>query len=620
MDVMLSGIGRRGARSRSWRCAFACVSSPGRSGRVAFTTLVADSRDEARNVADRYRDLRAADRALSLSWTDGTGGASQPRRPARGRGAVPGARGRAHLSERGAARVWRSARAGNRRGQRALWAQGISGDWPIVLATISDAVGTAQRATVARRAQVLAHEGRHGRSRRSSSTRLHRTRRICTIRSSRSVRSLERGRRHRPARRRVRSPGRLDARRGLGAAPRHCSRDRRLRRRRARQHHRSRPLSASARARRGMEPDGARSSRGASRNGGPKPGGQRCQAADAEDRATTRTGELCERDRPRQRGWRIRDADRGHSLPPAPWANVIANPNAGFCITERGGGFTWAENSYFFRLTPWHNDPVSDPCGEVLYLRDDESGYVWTPTPAPAPATDAPIAGGGAPPPYLVRHAAGRTTFTHERDRIATELSLGVPEADPVKIAILKLTNRDSTTRRLIAHELRGADTWRAARAHAASAAHVARRTHGRACSPKISSRDDFASRVAFSWVSEPVAAFTRESRGVHRPQRRSRVAGGADRETRCRARLAPGSTPAPRSAVVAHDRSRARRAKSSSCSARRRARTKRARSSGAMRMSQTPQAAVDSGGSCVGTRGCRRLAHARHRPSSTRW
>ncbi len=64
----------------------------------------------------------------------------------------------------------------------------------------------------------------------------------------------------------------------------------------------------------------------------------------------------------------------GERVPPAPWANIIANPAIGFCVTERGGGFAWAENSYFFRLTPWYNDPVSDPCGEVLYLRDVDSG------------------------------------------------------------------------------------------------------------------------------------------------------------------------------------------------------------------------------------------------------
>ena len=73
----------------------------------------------------------------------------------------------------------------------------------------------------------------------------------------------------------------------------------------------------------------------------------------------------------------------GDHVPPAPWANVIANPRGGFLVSERGAGFTWAESSYFFRLTPWHNDPVSDPVSEVLYLRDEDTGEVWSATPAP---------------------------------------------------------------------------------------------------------------------------------------------------------------------------------------------------------------------------------------------
>ena len=64
----------------------------------------------------------------------------------------------------------------------------------------------------------------------------------------------------------------------------------------------------------------------------------------------------------------------GDEVPPAPWTNVIANPRAGFVVSERGRGFTWADNSYFLRLTPWHNDPVSDPPTETIYLRDDDTG------------------------------------------------------------------------------------------------------------------------------------------------------------------------------------------------------------------------------------------------------
>ncbi len=130
---------------------------------------------------------------------------------------------------------------------------------------------------------------------------------------------------------------------------------------------------------------------------------------------------------------------QGDRLPPAPWSNVIANPRGGFVVSERGGGFTWAENSYFFRLTPWHNDPVSDPASEVLYLRDEESGALWCATPAP-------IRHEG---PYVVRHRAGASSFEHEHHGIATQLTLGMAEDEPVKLSILRVTNRDSRTRQI---------------------------------------------------------------------------------------------------------------------------------------------------------------------------
>ena len=105
----------------------------------------------------------------------------------------------------------------------------------------------------------------------------------------------------------------------------------------------------------------------------------------------------------------------GDRLPPAPWANVIANPLGGFLVSERGAGFTWAKNSYFYRLTPWHNDPVADPTSEVLYLRDEDTGELWSATPAPIPHKT----------PYLVRHGAGFSSFEHEHAGIATHLTLG---------------------------------------------------------------------------------------------------------------------------------------------------------------------------------------------------
>ena len=108
-------------------------------------------------------------------------------------------------------------------------------------------------------------------------------------------------------------------------------------------------------------------------------------------------------------------------------------------MSDGGGGYSWVDNSFFYRLTPWRNDPVTDQATEIVYLRDDETGEVWTPTPLP-------IRHGT---PYTVRHAAGSTEFQHTHSGIATSLMLGMAGDDPVKIGLLTMTNETSQPRRL---------------------------------------------------------------------------------------------------------------------------------------------------------------------------
>jgi len=127
--------------------------------------------------------------------------------------------------------------------------------------------------------------------------------------------------------------------------------------------------------------------------------------------------------------------------PPAPWVNVIANPNAGCLATDAGLATTWVGNSQANRMTPWSNDPVSDPPAEAVYLRDEETGQSWSPTPLPA----------GRAAPTVVRHGAGYTTYLQERNQLATELTVFVPVDDPVKVLRLRIANRDSRPRRLAA-------------------------------------------------------------------------------------------------------------------------------------------------------------------------
>ena len=124
---------------------------------------------------------------------------------------------------------------------------------------------------------------------------------------------------------------------------------------------------------------------------------------------------------------------------PAPWINVLANASLGCLVSESGSGYTWAINARENQLTPWSNDPVSDPPGEALYLRDEETGEIWSPTPLP-------IRGDGF---YVVRHGQGYSRFEYEVRGIATDLTVLVAPEDPVKISRLWVENRSATTRTL---------------------------------------------------------------------------------------------------------------------------------------------------------------------------
>ena len=130
----------------------------------------------------------------------------------------------------------------------------------------------------------------------------------------------------------------------------------------------------------------------------------------------------------------------GNQWTPAPWINVIGNRHGfGFQVSESGSGFTWSLNSQSNRLTPWSNDPVSDPSGEIIYLRDDETGEIWTPTPLPIRSQNA----------YTIRHGQGYTFFEHVGHGIEHSLKLFVPMEDPVKISLLKIRNQTSRKRKL---------------------------------------------------------------------------------------------------------------------------------------------------------------------------
>ena len=186
------------------------------------------------------------------------------------------------------------------------------------------------------------------------------------------------------------------------------------------------------------------------------------------------------------------DAAGQRALPPLPWINVVANRHCGFLVSETGAGYTWHGNSRENRLTPWSNDPVCDPHGEAIYLRDEADGSFWSPLPGPAPAVGSE---------YEVRHGFGYTRFAHASHGLQQAAVQFVPRDDPVKVTILHLTNDSDRTREL---SLFSYAQWVLGGSVEASAVHVCTefRPNLAAVFATNVERGDVATCVAFSATS----------------------------------------------------------------------------------------------------------------------
>jgi cyclic beta-1,2-glucan synthetase len=188
---------------------------------------------------------------------------------------------------------------------------------------------------------------------------------------------------------------------------------------------------------------------------------------------------------------------------PAPWVNVIASPHIGTVVSESGSAYSWVENAHEFRLTTWHNDPLSDSSGEAFYIRDEDTGEFWSPTPLPACGTSG----------YVCRHGFGYSVFEHYQAGISSEMYTYVAMDAPVKFVVVKLGNHSGRSRRLsltgywelVLGEWRHANLMHiVTETDPHSSALFARNAYGREC----------ANRVVFAHVSnkrpgDPVGSVT---------------------------------------------------------------------------------------------------------------
>ena len=183
---------------------------------------------------------------------------------------------------------------------------------------------------------------------------------------------------------------------------------------------------------------------------------------------------------------------------PAPWVNVIASPHIGTVVSESGSAYTWVENAHEFRLSTWHDDPQSDASGEALYIRDEDTGEFWSPSPLPAPGRTG----------YVCRHGFGYSVFEHYQAGVSSELSVYVAMDAPVKFAVVTLRNHLKRSRRLsltgywelVMGEWRHANLMHiVTEIDPHNGALIARNAYGREC----------AGRVVFAHVSELTRTLT---------------------------------------------------------------------------------------------------------------
>ncbi|MBA2482573.1 MAG: cyclic beta 1-2 glucan synthetase, partial [Planctomycetes bacterium] len=392
--------------------------APEGTARIDIVTGMAETRDAALALIEKYHERRLTDRVFELAWTHSQVvlrqlGASETLAQVYGRlaGSV--------VYPVTARRAPGSIIARNRRGQSGLWAYGISGDLPIVLLRMSD---HAKMELVVQVVQAHAYWRMKGLT--------------CDLVIINEDHSLYRQSLHEQILAQVRSgpeaslidkPGGIFVRRNEQLS----EEDRVL-------------LAAVARV--VISDAGGSLTDHVERRGRPDANAPRLPARARRAPASQRMV-LAKRDLVFDNGYGGFTRDGREyviSLPagrntPTPWVNVLANPRFGSVVSESGSAYSWAENCHEMRVSTWNNDPVGDTCGEAFYLRDDETGEFWSPTPAPARGQT----------PYVTRHGFGYSVFEHSESGIESELWTYVASASPVKYVVVRVRNRSGRQRRI---------------------------------------------------------------------------------------------------------------------------------------------------------------------------
>lgn len=124
---------------------------------------------------------------------------------------------------------------------------------------------------------------------------------------------------------------------------------------------------------------------------------------------------------------------------PTVWSHVMSSENFGTVITESQGGYTWSKNSRLNKVTAWNNLPYLDIPSEILYIKDKETGKVWSSSSFISKEEG----------DFKITYGFGYSKYFSCNQDIICEENIFVPKSDKAKIRIVKLKNTRPDKRKL---------------------------------------------------------------------------------------------------------------------------------------------------------------------------
>jgi cyclic beta-1,2-glucan synthetase len=135
---------------------------------------------------------------------------------------------------------------------------------------------------------------------------------------------------------------------------------------------------------------------------------------------------------------RLSDVRRLHGAhDAAPQTHLLSNGGYSVMLTAAGSGYSrWRD----IAVTRWKEDVTRDDTGSYIFLRDAQSGAVWSAAYQPS---------GVEPDTYQVTFAEDRAEFTRTDDVITTTLEIVVSPEDDTEVRRLSITNKGHRDRQI---------------------------------------------------------------------------------------------------------------------------------------------------------------------------